>query len=162
MGIPERSRERVEEYIGGLEEIYGSFPLNQTTLSLPGERYDEVRERERETGGFVDAYIQVYDSQHNVLHVARNGHVDLPGVRVRMDTETESQVRSAVRERTGVECAVERVERATIAGVRNGDNDDCGTLYHVVVVFSGQHVAGAPAEDTVWQQSANAVQVLSR
>jgi len=162
MGIPERSRERVEEYIAGLEATHGSFPLNQTTVSLPGERYSKVRECERETGGFVDAYIQVRDSERNVLHVAGNGEADLPGVRVPMAASTESRVCAAVRERTGVECAIEGVERATIAGVRNGDHPGCGTLYHVVVVFSARQVAGAPAEDAVWQQSASSVGVLAK
>ncbi len=162
MGIPERSRERVEAYIAGLEETYGTFPVNQTTVSLPAERYDAVRERERETGGFVDAYVQVEDSERNVLHVARNGHADLPGVRVAMDARTEPQVRAAVRKRTGIECTIVGVERATIAGVRNAEKDDCGTLYHVVAVFSGQHVSGTPVADAVWEPSANPVRVLAR
>jgi hypothetical protein len=162
MGIPERSRERVEAYIAGLEETYGTFPVNQTTVSLPGERYDAVRERERETGGFVDAYVQVQNGDRNVLHVARNGHADLPGVRVAMDTRTEQQVRAAVRKRTGIECTIDGVERATIAGVRHAGDTDRGTLYHVVVVFSGRQVSGTPVEDAVWQPSANAVEVLAR
>lgn len=162
MGIPERSRERVEEYIAGLEESYGSFPVNQTTVSLPGERYDAVCERERETGGFVDAYIQVQDSDQNVLHVAENSQADLPGVRVPMTDRMEPQLREAVREQAGIRCAIEGVERATIAGVRNADDAECGTVYHLVAVFSGQHVVGAPAEDAIWQQSATTVQVLAR
>jgi len=162
MGIPERSRERVEEYIAGLEETYGSFPVNQTTVSLPGERYDAVCERERETGGFVDAYIQVQDSEHKVLHVAENGHADLPGVRVPMTDRTEPQLREAVRDQTGIRCTIEGIERATIAGVRDSDDSERGTVYHLVAVFSGQHDAGVPAEDAVWQQSANTVQVLAR
>ncbi len=162
MGIPERSRERVEDHIAGLEEAYGSFPVNQTTVTLPGERYGTVCERERETGGFVDAYIQVRDSERNVLHVADDGETDLPGVRVAMSTRTEPAVRQAVRERTGVRCTVDDVARTTIAGVRNADDHDRGTVYHLVVVFSGQHVEGAPAEDAVWRPSANAVRVLAR
>lgn len=162
MGIPERSRERVEEYIAGLEETYGSFPVNQTTMTLPGERYSRVCERERETGGFVDAYIQVRDSEHNVLHVASNGTTDLPGVRVAMSDRTEPAVRAAVREHTGASCTVDGVERATIAGVRNADDPDSGTVYHLVAVFSGQHVEGALVEEAVWQQSANTVRMLAR
>lgn len=160
MGIPERSRERVEEYIAGLEEAYGSVPVNQTTVSLPAERYDAVRECEREMGGFVDVYAQVHNAEWGVLHVGRDA--DLPGVRVAIDESPEARVRQAVREQAGVECTIERVERATIAGTRNGDDPDCGTLYHVVLVFSGRHTAGRPDANAVWQSSPSTVQVLAR
>ncbi len=159
MGIPERSRERVEEYIAGLEATYGTVPVSQTTVSLPDERYASVRECQRETGGFVDAYLQVHNAEWEVLHVGRNA--DLPGVRVAFDASPEPRVREAVREQAGVACTVEAIERATIAGTRNADDLECGTLYHVILVFSGTHVAGEPDENVVWRSSANAAQVLA-
>jgi sorbitol-specific phosphotransferase system component IIA len=163
-GPPERSRERVEDYIADLTEAYPSFPVNQTTVSIPGKEYADLWECEHGDGGFVDASIQVHDrdEERGVLHVAENAHTDLPGVRVGLDDSLEHEMQTALREDFGLSCAIKFPKRATITGVRNAADPDCETLYHVVIVFEGTHIAGTVGDNVVWKHSASSVPVLAR
>ena len=145
MGIPERSRERVEEYLAGLEETHGSFPVNQTTVSLPAERFRSVNERDSE--GWIEAYIEVRNETSEVLHVTNGGDRTLPGVRVSATRNLESRIRQTVERLAGIQCSVDGLERATIAGIRNADDPEHATVYHMVVVFAGRHVGGALGEN---------------
>jgi len=162
--IPARSRERVEEYITDLTAAYPSFPVNQTTVSVSGQRYTDIREQEHGVGGFVDAYLQIpdRDGDRGVLHVTEDGHTDLPGVRVGLDESPEHRIQSILREELDLECIVNFPKRATITGVRNAENNECEPLYHVVLVFEGTHVAGTVGEGAVWKQSISTIPVLAR
>jgi hypothetical protein len=155
MGVPERFRERIESYIAGLERTYGGFPVNQTTVSLPDERYTKLREE----GGFVEAYIRVRDDRSDVLRLADGTDPALPGVRVSPDGPLEARLREAVEDQAGIRCVVDGLRRATIAGVRNAEDTSCETLYSLVVVFTGTHTEGVPGEGAEWSTSAGQVEL---
>jgi len=65
MGVVEQSHETVESYISALERSYGTFDINQSTLTVPSAEYEREREnydgfrgdeRIKFPGGFVSAY----------------------------------------------------------------------------------------------------------
>ena len=150
MGVAERSREHVETKMEELEAAYGSFAVNQTTITVPGEQYTSMRERGNPEP--VAAYIAVRNEDEDVLHVDGEDDPELPGVQVALDESLEPAVRDVVDERAGVDCVVDGVEQVTIAGLRNAADSDDETLYNLVVVFSGQHRSGVPAEQAEWLQ----------
>jgi hypothetical protein len=158
MAPPERSRERVEAYLAGLEECYGTFPVSQSTVSLPDERYETVRGREQDSERFVRAYIRVRDEASAVLHV--DG--DLPGVGVGFADDPERRLREAVGEAAGIECSVDDVERATIVGHRCDGDRGRRTVYHLVTVFAGRRMAGTTRENAEWHAGPNPVASLAR
>jgi hypothetical protein len=151
MGVAERSREHVESKMEELETTYGSFAVTQTTITLPGEQYRSMRERGNPDP--IAAYIAVTNDEEEVLHVdADSDDPELPGVRAALEDPLEPAVCEQVQETAGVDCVVDGVEQVTIAGLRHGDDPNAATLYHLVVVFSGQHRAGAPASEATWRQ----------
>lgn len=151
MELAERSREAVEARLAALEEAYDAFPVNQSTLSLSPDRYASLRE---EFARPTDAYIEVHNDDQGVLHVRTEGGAELPSVRAAPEDSLERRLRRAVRERTGVECVVDELDRVTIAGIRDAANPDAETLYHLVVVFLGTHRSGSPGERAEWRSTA--------
>jgi len=150
MGVAERSREHVEAKLEELEEAYGSFAVTQTTITLPGEQYKSMRERGNPDP--IAAYIAVTNDEEDVLHVDGEEEPELPGVQVGLGESLEPAVREQVRDAAGIDCVVDGVEQVTITGLRHGDDPSAETLYHLVVVFSGEHRAGAPASEATWRQ----------
>ena len=150
MGVAERSREHVETKLEELEETHGSFAVKQTTITLPGERYTDLRERGNPDP--VTASIAVRNEQGDVLHVGATGDPGLPEVEVALEDPLEPAVCAQVRDETGIDCAVDGVEQVTIVGLRHGDDPDAETLYNLVVVFSGDHLAGDPGSEATWRR----------
>jgi ADP-ribose pyrophosphatase YjhB (NUDIX family) len=150
MGVAERSREHVEAKLEELESTYGSFAVKQTTITLPGEQYTSMRERGNPDP--IAAYIAVRNDDEEVLHVDSDSDAELPGVQVASGDSLEPAVRETVREETGVDCVVDGVEHVTIAGLRHGDDPDAETLYHLVVVFGGEHRDGTVGEEASWRR----------
>lgn len=140
----------IEESLSGLERRYGSFPVNQTTVSLPHERFE--RAAETHDPFVVDAYAEVRNGNRDVLHVEDDGAMELPGCAVDVREHIETQVCDAVEQATGAECVVEGIESATIAGLRDEDIPEADTLYHLVVVFEAEYQDGTLAKDADWQQ----------
>jgi hypothetical protein len=146
--------ELIEAHIDHLEALFGSFPVNQTTVSLSEERYERARtDRDRR----LDAYVEVRNDDADVLHVDADESVELPSASVTVDGDIERQLRRHVRERTGVEPTLDGIEQATIAGIRNDDSEDSETVYRLVVVFSAHRERGQAGHDAVWQSAHDAV-----
>jgi len=145
MSVAEVSRDRVEERLVALEEAYSGFPINQTTLAVPSDAYERASRRcER---GIVDAYVQLYNDNEDVLLVDRDGEWVVPhgepgtGERVVPGTE------AAVREVTGVECSLTELSRVTILGVRDEDDPDRPPVYRLVAVFVAETDGDGAADD---------------
>lgn len=134
--------------LAGLEESYGSFPVNQSTVSLPEERYASVRDRQPD--GCVDAYAEIRNAESEVLRVADDGEWVLPGTCLPLDCALGQRVHEAVARQAGIEWTVGGLSRATIAGIRDADHADRETIYRVEVVFTGRHTAGRPGEGAEW------------
>jgi hypothetical protein len=108
--------------------------------------------RERGNPDPVAAYIAVRNEDEEVLYVDGDDEPELPGVQVGLEDALEPAVREQVREDAAVDCVVDGVEQVTIAGLRHGDDPNAETLYNLVVVFSGEHRAGAPAQRATWRE----------
>lgn len=148
MSTADLSGDRVADRLGVLEEAYASFPVNQTTLSVSTETYE--RARERCSNGLADVYVQVYDEAENVLLVESGGGWVVPHAEPRVEERLETGTRRILAERTGVECRLTDVERATILGVRHESDTARDPVYRLVAVFAAEHVAGAPADGAAW------------
>ena len=148
MGVAARSREAVEERLAGLQETYGTVPVNQTTFTLPAARYEAVTDQY--SGGLVDAYVAVSNRDDEVLHVAADEGLELPGTATGDDESLERGACRAVEEATGVVCSIDGLDEVTIAGIRNGDDPESDTVYRLVVVFSAEYVDGAVETDAEW------------
>jgi ADP-ribose pyrophosphatase YjhB (NUDIX family) len=147
MSVSNRSRDRVEERLARLEEGYSSFPVNQTTLSVPSGAYE--RARDRSTEGLVDVYVQVYNDDNDVLLLRDEDAWTVPRAEPRAGEELEAGARRRVREETGVDCTIEDLHRATILGIRNEDDDDSEPLYRLITVFVAHHHEGQTATPAV-------------
>lgn len=148
MSAVDLSGDRVADRLGALEEAYASFPVNQTTLSVSGDAYERVRERCAD--GLADVYVQVYNDDGEVLLVERDGGWVVPHAEPRRAERLERGTRRALAERTGVECRLTDLERATILGVRHEDDPEREPVYRLVAVFAAVRTAGTPAADAAW------------
>jgi len=140
--------DRVADRLGVLEQAYGSFPVNQTTLSVSADAYDRARERYSE--GLADVYVQVYDETDDVLLVERTNGWAVPRVEPGVDDRLETGTRRNLAARTGVECRLVDLKRATILGVRDGGDPDRDPVYRLVTVFAAEHTGGSPRDGAAW------------
>jgi ADP-ribose pyrophosphatase YjhB (NUDIX family) len=154
MGIAERSRARVEDLLADLERGYDSFPVNQTTLTLPADRFDRAR---REYGdGTVDTYVRIANDDGEVLSLVDEGAQDLPGAVWHPNEAVEGDLERTVAAETGVDFSIEGLSEVTIAGLSNADADEGeeATLYRLLVVFEASYEEGEPVEGVEWQAEA--------
>ena len=150
MGVAARTQEAVEDRLAGLQETYGSVTVNQTTISLPDERFESVADRY--AGGLVDAYVAVENGEDEVLHVAADDGLELPGTAPAADEPLERGARRAVEEATGVRCRIDGLREVTITGIRNADSGE--TVYRLVVVFSAEYLDGPVGARAEWAERA--------
>ncbi|WP_226021702.1 hypothetical protein [Halomicrobium salinisoli] len=142
------AREMVGESIRELEDRFGSFPVNQTTLRLSPEAYADALERAE--AGVADLYVRVENAEGKVLHVPDGKRPRVPRCVGTLRDRPVERARRAVREATGVACTVDDVARVTIAGVRNGSDADAPPAYRLLVLFEGSPVDGT-SENGVWR-----------
>jgi len=147
MSVGEVSRERVEERLVALDDAFDSFPVNQTTLTVSSDGYQQIRERCRES--LVDAYVQVYNDDGQALLV---GDGTVPQVEPAPEEGVVAGVRRALRDRTGVDVDLTGLERVTILGVCDETADDPDPVYRLVVVLAGERVSGTSGSDCEWSE----------
>lgn len=163
MGVVEQSHEMVELYISALEQSYGTFAINQTTLTVPPSEYD--RERERASAGCVEIYIKVTNDEADVLHIEDGDERVVPSTRTE-GVPLETVATDIVEDETGVACQIEEIEQATILGIRDSESDR-ETVYRLAIVFSARPTSqagtGPPstAEKAVWQRVAAVPEVIA-
>lgn len=158
MGVAARSREAVQDRLESLQRTYGNVTVNQTTISLPADRFRAVAEQY--TDGLVDAYVAVRNHDEEVLHVDAEEGLELPGTATESDESPEARARRAVEEATGVVCRIDGLREVTIAGIRDADEPEGKTLYRLVVVFSAEYLEGAVEADAEWADRAREVAPL--
>jgi ADP-ribose pyrophosphatase YjhB (NUDIX family) len=149
MDVASRSRERVADRIERLEDVYGSFPVNQTTLSVPSPGYE--RARERCADGVADVYIELYNDDGEVLLVRGEDSWKVPQGRTDSDEPLEAGAKREVRETVGVECSVDGLHRVTIAGVTDESNPDREPVYRLLAVFVCELESGQPDGAARWE-----------
>lgn len=138
MSVAEGSRVRVEERLVALEEGYSGFPVNQTTLAVPRGAYE--RASEQCDRGLVDAYVQLYNDQEDVLLVEHDGEWVVPHGEPRASERVVPGTERIIRERTGVDCEITGVRRVTILGIRDEDDPDRPAVYRLIAVFTAQRI----------------------
>jgi len=158
MGVVERSSANVKSCIAALEESYSSFSINQTSIAVSPAQYEQACEEAREDR--IDLYAKVRNDDAEVLHVQKQDAVALPSTSTAVDRSLELAVCDAVAEVTGVECSITAVDRATIIGISNAEDDDCGTIYRLAIVFEATRESGTANADAVWQRTAAAPQPI--
>ncbi|WP_424019699.1 hypothetical protein ACOZ4N_09580 [Halorientalis pallida] len=158
MTLAGRSRDQVEDMLAELEAGYGSFPVSQTTVSVPSGCYEEtVREWRR---AVARADVHVRNEAGEVLVLADGDEVRPPGSAVSPDQSIEERARRAVSRSVGVECRIDGLQAVTIAGVQNEHDADDDPVYRLVALFAGTHVGGTPAAGCQWHADPPESQLL--
>jgi hypothetical protein len=142
------SRDVIGNGIELLQERHGPFPVNQTTLSLSPDAYQDARDRADD--GVADVYVRVHNDDGEVLHAEGDGRPRVPRCVGTSAKPLVDRARSAVREATGVSCVIDEIVRVTIAGVRNAEDPDAETVYRLLVLFDATYDSGQ-AQNGVWQ-----------
>lgn len=148
MSVAEVSRERVEQRLARLDDAFDSFTVNQTTLSVSEAAYERARNRCQTS--LIDAYVQVYDDDGDVLLVADDDGAVVPHAQLRRETELRDGAREVVRDLTGVDCEVTGLRRVTILGVCDEDAPECSPVYRLVTVLTAERTGGSPDPDAGW------------
>ncbi len=149
MGVVEQTSGAVESQLSALEESYGSFSVNQRTLTVPTAQYES---RRGEDGcQQIDLYAKVRNEQSEVLHVQREGTAALPSAETTMDAGLEQTARETVRSEAGIDCQIEDVDAVTILGLQDADNTDKETVYTLAVVVAAEHTEGTADDGAVWE-----------
>jgi hypothetical protein len=145
-----RSRERVAARLDELGDAYDAVPVNQTTVGVPTDCYERARERVTNADrALTSVYVAVRNEDDDVLVVDEETN-ELVGPIECAPTEMAVEGSAAVRERTGVDCTIEGVERTTILGVHDEDDPECSTVYQLVVELAARYVAGDPGDVATW------------
>lgn len=148
MGAVEQSSANVESQLAALDEQYGSFSVNQTTVAVSSDRYE--RERAAVGKGSLDVYTKVHHDG-SILHIDDDAGTDLPSTTATSVSQVETTAIETVAELTGIECSVDGVDQATILGFRDADDDDRGTIYKLAVVIEATYEAGPVSGDAEWR-----------
>jgi L-aminopeptidase/D-esterase-like protein len=158
MGVAEWSRDHVEDLLADLEQRYSTFPVDQTTVTLPRDDYRRVADRCQQSVARVDVRVQNDDG--DVLMVETDGELTLPGRPLDNRDAIEREAQVAVHQTAGIECAIEGLDHATIAGVTNGDDTDSETVYRLLVMLTANALEGSPSQNCQWQQEDPPVEVV--
>ena len=149
MGVVEHSNGAVESHLSTLEDAYGAFSVNQTTIPVPPAQYD--RERERAADGRVDLYAKVWNDQSEVLYRTDGDDMTLPSTAAEGPRALEDAVCTAIAEKTGIDCTVTGVEEVTILGVRDAENEDRDTVCRLAILFEATDEGGTAGEAAEWR-----------
>lgn len=137
---------RVSEHLESLEDRYGRFPVDQTTIAVDPRVYDTARAR---TGqGILDAVVRVWNDPGEVFHVPEGEELVLPrrcGITVR---SLRSVVTDAMAADHGLDCTVDSLARVTIVGLRNRADPATDPVYRLFAVVDANYHGGEPVGGT--------------
>jgi hypothetical protein len=150
MGVVEQTSGAVESQLSALEESYGSFSVNQRTITVPTAEYEQ--KRDRPGCEEVDIYTKVRNENSAVLHVDTDGKRVLPSTSATIDDELEQTARTTVREMADITCEIQGIEAVTILGLHDGNDSGRETVYTLAVLFEGQYIDGTLASEAVWRE----------
>jgi hypothetical protein len=153
MDVGSRSHKQVTARLDELQDSFNTLAVNQTTAGVPTDSYERARERVASPDRAVTSlYVAVRNDDDDVL-VVDEDTTELVGPIDGAPTEVGPAVCSTVRERTGVDCTIVGIERATILGLRDDANPDRTTVYQLVVELAGVYEAGDPGEGATWDEA---------
>lgn len=157
MSLAGRSRDCVEDLLAELEAEYGTFPVSQTTVSIPPGCYEETAREWEGTVGRAD--VHVYNDADEVLVRSDEDEVRPLGSAVSSGGSIEDRARSAVQS-AGVQCRIDGLEAVTIAGVRDENDAEADPIYRLLALFTGTHVGGTPSTECQWRADPPESQLL--
>ncbi len=158
MSLAGRSRDHVADLLAELEDGYGSFPVSQTTVSVPSGCYEETVQEWQQAVARVD--VHVCNEAGEVLVLTDGDETRPPGSVVSPHESIEERARHAVTRLVGVECRIDGLQAVTIAGVQNEHDADDAPMYRLIVLFDGTHVGGTLPVDCRWLADPPASQFL--
>jgi len=150
MGVVEQTRGAVESQLSALEESYGSFSVNQRTVTVPTAEYEQKRDRSGRED--VDVYAKVHNEESEVLYVDTDDGRVLPSTETGIDEQLEGAARATVDEMAGIACEIRGIEAVTILGLHDGDDSARETIYTLAVLFEGEYIKGELGSKAHWQQ----------
>ncbi|WP_336327175.1 hypothetical protein [Halovenus sp. HT40] len=150
MGVVEQTSGAVESQLTALEESYGSFSVNQRTVTVPTVEYEQ--QRDRSDCEEVDIYAKVRNDDAEVLYVDADGKQVLPSTRASIDDELERAARTTVTEMADISCEIRGIEAVTILGLHDGNDGERETVYTLAVLFEGQYTDGSLSSEAVWRE----------
>ena len=150
MGVVEQTSGAVESQLTALEESYGSFPVNQRTVTVPTAEYEQ--RRDRSDCEEIDLYAKVQNDDAEVLYVDVEGKRVLPSTRVSIDADLERAACTTVTEMADVSAEMQGIEAVTILGLHDGNDESRETVYTLAVLFEGQHTDGSLSSEAVWRE----------
>ena len=137
---------RLSERLEAIYETYDDFDFQQTTVSVGDEEFDDVLER-----GDVTAVRVRVRGPEGILAVSTDGGLDVPGGVVPDDRSLSAFATDVVRERTGVDCRIDGVDRIDLAGLTHEETGE--TVYELSVRFVAEYESGSPTTDAEWQEA---------
>jgi hypothetical protein len=149
MGVAEWSRDHVEDLLADLERQYQTFPVNQTSVTLPQSDYRRVADRCRQGIARVD--VRVRNDDDEVLMIERDDELTLPGRLLEDRDAIEREAQVAVHQAAGIECTIEGLCNVTIAGISNEDDPESETLYRLLVLLQARALDESTPPDCRWQ-----------
>lgn len=150
MGAVERSYAVVESQIETLGEAYSSFSINQTTVAVDQERYEQELAQSDATE--IAVYAKVHNESSEVLYLPEGDSLRLPSTTASSVENVESAARDAIQETVEVECDFGGLDAATILGVRDAGDDSRDTIYSLAVFFEAFVADEAVTVDARWQK----------
>jgi ADP-ribose pyrophosphatase YjhB (NUDIX family) len=148
MSVEDWSGEWVEELLDRLRADFEGFDVNQLSLSVPAPGYRRTIRRHEDD--LVGARVRVANDDGHLLVVERDHGWGMPGGDVDATEPIARGARRRVRQETGVDCRVDGLVRATIAGVHNEDDPDAPPVYRLLTVLTATPEGGAPDTRAEW------------
>jgi ADP-ribose pyrophosphatase YjhB (NUDIX family) len=142
------SRSRVTARLTQLRDAYEGFEVTQTTLSADTDAFDRVCGSE---AGFTTVNAVVADGDGGWLLVRDGDGWTYPGAVVGTGQAIVETVERAVASATGVEVAVEGIERVAIVCINCADDPAVDPVYQLKVVMSARAVEGSPTGTAAWR-----------
>lgn len=150
MGAVDRSYATVESHIETLGEVYSSFSINQTTIAVDEERYEQERAEADATE--IAVYAKVQNESSEVLYLPDGDSLHLPSTTASSVDNVEAAAREAIQESVQIECDIGGLDAATILGVRDADNETRNTIYSLAVFFEASVADETVNVEAQWQK----------
>lgn len=146
-----RTQKQVTEVLDTLQDVYDSFSIHQSSVSVDREAYERVAQRSEH--GAIEVDVKVHHDD-GVLVCETDGVERTPHGLIEVDDASiEVAACRLVRERTGVSCHVVDLVSANIVAVHDTTRPEREPVYRLSVLFEAMYETGEPAECASWHMA---------
>lgn len=135
----------ISAHLDALYEEFDGFDVNQTTVSVGGEEFDERKER----GDIVEVQVRV-EGTDGVLAVPAEDEWAKPGGIVDGQTQLSTAAGELVRQQTAVDCQIEELIRVSLVCLQSERSGD--QVWRLSALFAADAESGSPAGDAAWRE----------